>query len=206
VRGAVVSALSARLGGDYAVPTGSVRVRAVICGSIVAALILLIRCQPVRDPPPTQSFRGLPVSGRIEDARRAGFNDCFGMDAVHMRCRRHAITVGGAGPFEGAVDLVGAHGEGGFDQLILWHVADQYAVYHIADALEREGWRYCYIGDDQRGDQAVYTRPGASVRVSMDLSYYAKRRLRIIPVSAPQAGVCHPAWGPTPRFGRFGKQ
>lgn len=143
--------------------------------------LLCAGCAPARDPPPTLFFGGLPVSGRLADAKRAGFNDCFNMDAVHVRCRRHGVMFANAGPYEAAVDLQGAEGESGFDQLVLWHVRDNYAVYDVADAFERAGWRHCSTGDDRRGDQIIYTRSGSPVRVSMDLSYYAKRRIRFIP-------------------------
>ena len=152
--------------------------------NLVAALIaavLCTGCEPVRAPPPTLFFDGLPVSGRLIDAQRAGFDDCFSMDAVHIRCRRHAVMIANIGPYEAAVDLEGGNGEGGFDQLILWHDRDNYAVYKIADAFDHAGWKYCYTGEDRRGDQIIYMRKGSRVRVSMDISYYAKRRLRLIP-------------------------
>lgn len=126
------------------------------------------------------TFGGLPISGGLADARRAGFTDCFQTDAVDLRCRRHGLWFMGQGPYEGAVDLAGGAGEGGFDQVVLWHDRDQHAVYAVADAFEHRGWRYCYTGD-VRGDQDIYTRTGAPFRVSMDLSYYGKRRLRLIP-------------------------
>ena len=159
---------------------------------LVGTLLLAAGCTPVRDPPPTLTFMGLPVSGARADAERAGFDDCFNIDAVHVRCRRHAITVAGSGPYEGAVDLVGAAGEGGFDQLILWHLRDNYAVYAIADALERADWRWCYTGDDHRGDQMIMTRAGMPVRASMDLSYYAKRRFRLLPAANRREPQCTP--------------
>lgn len=145
------------------------------------AVLLLAACAPVRPPPPPMTYAGLPISGSLAVARRAGFTDCFAMDAAAMRCRRHDVWIEGQGPYEAAVDLVGADGEGGFDQLILWHDRDQYAVYAAADAFERQGWRSCYTGDDSRGDQDIYFHPAARFRVSMDMSYYGKRRLRLIP-------------------------
>lgn len=65
--------------------------------------------------------------------------------------------------------------------MTLWHDRDQYAVYAITDALEQRGWRSCNTGTGDRGDQIIYTHPGVRVRVSMDLSYWGKRRLRILP-------------------------
>ncbi|WP_242138346.1 hypothetical protein [Sphingomonas sp. TREG-RG-20F-R18-01] len=121
------------------------------------------------------------MRGSLADARRAGFTDCVQPDWDSLRCRRHGVTVKGAGPFEAAVDLAGHDGSGGFDQLIVWHEADQYAVYKITDVLDAEHWRNCSTGTGDRGDQIVYTRAGLPVRMSMDLSYWGKRRLRVIP-------------------------
>ncbi len=87
----------------------------------------------------------------------------------------------GTGPYEAAVDLVGNDGGGGFDQLTLWQPQDQYAVYKITDVLDRQGWKNCSTGEGERGDQIIYTHAGMPVRVSMDLSYWGKRRLRLIP-------------------------
>ncbi|CAN5428790.1 hypothetical protein BH10PSE15_BH10PSE15_12630 [soil metagenome] len=87
----------------------------------------------------------------------------------------------GTGPYEAALDLVGSDGSGGFDQLLLWHDSDQYAVYAVTDVLEKQGWRSCNTGTDDHGDQNIYTHAGVPVRVSMDLSYWGKRRLRVIP-------------------------
>jgi hypothetical protein len=87
----------------------------------------------------------------------------------------------GAGPFEAAVDLVGGDGSGGFDELILWHDQDQYAVYKITEVLEKKGWKSCMTGSDDKGDQIIYTRKDVPVRISMDLSYWGNRRLRVIP-------------------------
>lgn len=154
---------------------------ATSCTGLIAAILLSVRHEPVRVPPPIVYFAGLPVSGRLEDAQRAGFNDCFATDAVHLRCRRHAVPVGNTGLYEAAVDLNGSEGQGGFDQLVLWHDRDNHAVFEIANALKRAGWTYCYTGDGRWADQAIYTRDGSPVRVSMDVSYYSKRRLRMIP-------------------------
>ena len=149
--------------------------------SWLAVLLLLAGCSPDRPPPATVLYAGLPVSGSVDDARRAGFTYCVQPDWGRLRCRRHAVRFEGAGPYEAAVDLVGHDGGGGFDELTLWHADDQYAVYKITDALEKQGWQNCSTGDGERGDQIVYTRKGAPVRVSMDLSYWGKRRLRLIP-------------------------
>jgi hypothetical protein len=148
-----------------------------------ALALLLPACSgPTLRPPPHVAFGDLPVSGSIADARRAGFTDCVQPDWGTLRCRRHNVMVLGAGPYEAAVDLVGNDGGGGFDQVTLWHDGDQYAVYKITDVLDRQGWRNCSTGSDDRGDQILYTHPGATVRISMDLSYWGKRRLRILPL------------------------
>jgi len=126
-------------------------------------------------------FDGLPVSGKSDDARRAGFSDCVNLDAVHIRCRRHGVTVEHAGPYEAAVDLDGSNGEGGFDELVLWDDNDNDAVFRLANALEAAGWVRCLTGNGRTGDQALYTLKGSAVRVSLDISYWSKRRIRIIP-------------------------
>ncbi len=149
--------------------------------ALIGAALLLAGCGPQRTPPPSLLFEELPVRGSLADARRAGFTDCVQPDWDSLRCRRHGVTVKGAGPFEAAVDLAGHDGSGGFDELIVWHEADQYAVYKITDVLDAERWRNCSTGTGDRGDQIVYTRPGEAVRMSMDLSYWGKRRLRVIP-------------------------
>lgn len=154
------------------------------------ALLLLTGCGSHRSPPARLSFAGLPVSGSLADAKRAGFTACVQPDWVSLRCRRHGVMVAGTGPYEAAVDLVGSDGGGGFDQLTLWHDRDQYAVYKITDILDRQGWRNCSTGTDDRGDQIIYTRPGAAVRISMDLSYWAKRRLRVIPAASRKERRC----------------
>jgi len=145
------------------------------------APLLLAGCGPHGPPPPSSWFAGWPVSGSIADARRAGFTDCVNTDAISLRCRRHGVMLEGAGPYEAALDLVGGDGSGGFDQLVLWHDHDQEAVYKITDALEKQGWRHCNTGTEDRGDQIIYTKAGTAARISMDLSYWDKRRLRILP-------------------------
>jgi hypothetical protein len=87
----------------------------------------------------------------------------------------------GVGPFSAALDLNGSDGGSGFDQLTLWHDRDQNALLPIVASLERQGWRSCFTGQNDRGDQAIYTHPRARASISMDLSYWGKRRLRVIP-------------------------
>ena len=145
------------------------------------AFALLPGCGgPTRPPPPPLSFEGLPVSGSLEDAHRAGFTRCW-EDTTEMRCRRAGLMFLGFGPFNGALDLNGSNGGGGFDQLTMWHDRDQNAAIPVGVALERQGWHSCFTGHGHRGDYAIYTRQGAPVRIAMDLSYWGKRRLRIIP-------------------------
>lgn len=151
----------------------------VWCRSVLA-LTLLGGCRGAdHPPPPPTSFEGLPVSGSLDDALRAGFTRCRS-EWTEMRCRRDSVMLLGQGPFNAAVDLDGGYGDGGFDQITLWHDRDQSAVISVGTVLERQGWRTCYTGAGRRGDQAIYTHKGATVRFSMDLSYWAKRRLRII--------------------------
>ena len=150
---------------------------------LMVALVLVAGCAPTphRAPPAMRMFEGLPVSGSLADARRAGFTACAERDPDGLRCVRHGVTLEGEGPYEAAVDLIGSDGGGGFDQLTLWHGQDQYAVVRITDALERRGWRHCSTGTDTKGDQMIFTSRDADVRISMDLSFWGKRRLRVIP-------------------------
>lgn len=164
-------------------------------GGILSAAMLCTGCEPVRAPPPSLFFGDLPVSGNLADAQRAGFDICFNMDSIHMRCRRHGVMLDNQGPYEAAVDLVGSDGRGGFDQLILWHERDNNAVYKISEQLKKDGWGYCYTGTDQRGDQVIFTRKGSPVRISMDLSYWGKRRLRVIPEWNKREQRCVPDHG-----------
>ena len=151
---------------------------------LLVTLLLLAGCSPeMHQPPPGRTFfENLPVSGSLTDAQRAGFTDCAQRDSRSMRCRRHDVTFKGVGPYEAAVDLDGNDGSGGFGELILWHDQDQYAVYAVSNLLEGEGWKSCMTGTEDKGDQIIYTRRNALVRISMDLSYWGKRRLRIIPL------------------------
>ncbi len=153
------------------------------CGRVImlAMVVAAAGCAPAAQPPPSVSFDGLPVSGRVSDARHAGFTECVDLDATHIRCRRHGVMFAATGPYEAAVDLAGSGGEGGFDQVTLWHDTDNDAVFAAAAALEHAGWVRCLTGNGRAGDQALYTRPGAAVRVSMDISYWGRRRLRLIP-------------------------
>ncbi len=156
------------------------------------ALILLAGAEPHRTPPPSLAFLGLPVSGSAADSQRAGFTRCVNLDLTRMRCRRNAVMVLGEGPYEAALDLIGSRGSGGFSQLTLWKDGGQEEVYKLVDALQRQGWMHCETGDERWGDQDIYTHPGAPVRVSMDLSYYGKRRVRFIPLWKNDERSCKP--------------
>ena len=99
-----------------------------------------------------------------------------------MRCRRNGVMLEGQGPFSAAVDFGASDGNGGFDQLTLWHDTDQQAVQSITDALKHQGWFECFTkGGQDWADQAIYTHKGSRVFVSMDISFWGKRRLRVIP-------------------------
>lgn len=128
------------------------------------------------------------MTGSRAFAERLGFTPCFDTSNA-LRCRREAVTVQGVGPFRGAVDLAGG-GDSGFAQLTLWHDTDQNALFAVGDRLRAQGWRLCRTGTEDRGDQEVFTRPGASVRFSMDISYWGKRRLRILPEAGQPTGRC----------------
>lgn len=103
----------------------------------------------------------------------------------------------GHGPYEAALDLQGSNGQSGFDHLTLWHEDDQRALYKILVSLHRMGWRSCLTGAGRAGDQAIFTREGAPVRISIDISYYGERRLRIFPNWKPQrlSSRCDPNEG-----------
>jgi hypothetical protein len=157
-------------------------------GSIVAVGLLVGCGGPDRDPPPPLWFEGLPVSGSLEDAHRAGFTRCWAR-TTEMRCRKDGVTFAGH-RFNAALDLNGNNGGGGFDQLILWHDRDQNTAVLVGSLLEKKGWRSCFTGEGRKGDQAIYTHPAARVRISMDLSYWGKRRLRVLPDWYDQEGRC----------------
>jgi hypothetical protein len=159
--------------------------------------LLCAGCTPNRLPPPVLLFAGLPVSGSLDAATRAGFSHCFNMDAINVRCRRHGVMFLGHGPYEAAVDLRGSDGQSGFDHLTLWHDDDQQALYRILVSLHRTGWRSCHTGTDVAGDQAIFTHREARVRISVDISYYGERRLRIFPSTKPQrlSSKCMPNEG-----------
>lgn len=142
-----------------------------------------------RNIPATQFFDGLPVAGNWRDAQKAGFAYCIDFK-VTMRCRRSGLTLMGHGPYSAAVDLAGGDGRGGFNQLTLWSDQDQDAAIAIADDLERRGWESCRTQRNGWGDQHIFMRKGSPLRISIDISYYGKRRIRIIPEWNEAKPVC----------------
>jgi hypothetical protein len=157
------------------------------CSMVRAALaftvVLIGGCssEPPAPPPPSLAYAGLPVSGSLADAKRAGFDQCLQMDGGHLRCRRSGVMLLGEGPYEAALDLIGGDGESGFRQITLWHDRDQSAVMKVGEALKKQGWAFSYTGEGGRGDQMILTKKGAPVHFSIDLSYWGKRRVRILP-------------------------
>jgi len=153
-----------------------------LLGVSVAAVLSLAACDEQRLPPKPLLVDGLPVSGSLADAQRAGFTACL-PDTRSMRCRRNRVSYQGLGPFDAAVDLVGSDGAGGFDHLTLWHPSDQSALVAVTDKLRDAGWRECLRPAGSRWEgQAIYQRPGASVFAALDLSYWSNRRLTLYPV------------------------
>ena len=150
----------------------------------VALALLVTACQPDRPPPPNLSFQDLPVSGDRAHAVATGFDRCVYVDAVSVRCRKKGVSLFGAGPYEGAVDLRGKDGRGGFDHLTLWHDTDQRALYRAILAIAKSGWSLCYTGSDKAGDQAIFSHQGEPVRIYLDISYWGKRRIRVYPANA----------------------
>ncbi len=151
--------------------------------AVLIAIPLLAGCDARgadRAPPARLVFDKLPVGGSLADAHSLGFIHCLRFTTT-MRCRRQGVRLLGQGPYSAAVDLVGSDGRGGFDQLILWHDADQSAVLDVGSLLERQGWQDCRTGTERKGDQHIYMRRGSPVLISIDISYWGKRRIRVIP-------------------------
>ncbi len=149
--------------------------------TLAAVLVAGCSAEPPAPPPPSIAYAGLPVSGSVADARRAGFDQCIHIDGGHLRCRRSGVMLLGEGPYEAALDLIGGEGESGFRQITLWDDRDQSAVLKVSEALKKQGWAFTYTGEGGRGDQMILTRKGAPVHFSIDLSYWGKRRVRILP-------------------------
>jgi hypothetical protein len=155
------------------------------------APLLLTGCEPPhRPPPPTLLYEGLPVRGSMADAVRAGFNDCM-KDSQTVRCRRKDTKLLGYGPYLAVVRPLYSDGSGGFEEVTFYNDWDQSAVLPIGAFLEKSGWTICRTGQDENhGDQVIYTKAGSPVRFSMDLSYWGKRRFRILPEANQPKGHC----------------
>jgi hypothetical protein len=164
----------------------------VLIAILILSSIAWIGREHNRPPPPTQWFAGLPISGNLSDALRAGFDDCPQMDAVNIRCRRHGVMIYGNGPYEAAVDMHGSRGQSGFDHLTIWNIGDQSALYKVLFSLRDRGWTSCHTEFMLGGGQAIFMHRGSPVFVSIDLNYYGKRRLRVFPTwhSAELGGPC----------------
>jgi hypothetical protein len=144
-------------------------------------MFLLAACGHQYTPtPPHTAFEGLPVSGSLADAHFAGLTRCYPIGDMY-HCRKNDVWFQGQGPFVAAVDMTGSDGSGGFQQLVLWHDRDQDALFAVGDALKRQGWKECLTGEGRRGDQAIYTRPGEPITITIELSYAGKRRLKLLP-------------------------
>lgn len=138
-------------------------------------------------PPPKQFFDGLPITGSLSDARGEGFTECVNFN-IYLRCKRRDVRLLRYGPFNAAVDLAGGDGRGGFRQLILWNDRDQDGAIDIGRELKKMGWESCLTSLHNWGDQHILRRKDSPFRVSIDLSYYGKRRIRIMPErGAPEA-------------------
>ena len=160
---------------------------------VLLPLALLAGCEPARKPPPALWFEGLPVRGTMGDAQRAGFADCV-RDTRSVRCRGDGVMVMGKGPYSGAADLLYSDGSGGFEGLTLWHDGNQnddpMGVLAVGELLKQQGWQLCRTGEEFRGDQEIYTKAGSPIRFSIDISYWGKRRLRILPERNQPKGHC----------------
>lgn len=153
-------------------------------------LALLAGCGgATRSPPPGLTFDGVPVAGTLADARGAGFTRCY-EDTTYMRCRRDGIMLAGEGPYNGAVDLNGNDGAGGFDHLVIWSDESQSALLDVGHALRRDAWQFCFNGRDAVGREVLYWKPGEPVLIAIDLSYWGKRRARVFPAGAANAPRC----------------
>ena len=156
-------------------------------GLAIVICALVAACSPT-PPPPDLGFEGLPVMGDQAFAEKQGFTHCL-FTSNALRCRKDGVMLYGKGPFLGAVDMKEGKGSG-FYELILWHDRDQDAVLELNDVLKARGWKLCRTGTEDRGDQEIWTRPGSKVRLSADISYWGKRRFRILPERGQPTGHC----------------
>jgi hypothetical protein len=153
-------------------------------------LILVIGFEPHRKPPRALWFEGVPVRGSMADAQRAGFTDCIRFTRS-VRCQREGVMIAGEGPYSAGVDLLYRDGSGGFDEVVLWSDDDQKAVSRVGRVAKDRGWSLCRTGPTEfRGDQEIYRSARSPVRLSIDISYWNKRRLRMIPEQDQPTGHC----------------
>jgi hypothetical protein len=155
--------------------------RNLLRGTMLPIALICAGCAPDAPPPPSLYFAGVPVSGNLDVKRRERFDTCFNDTARSLSCRRHGIMLFGQGPYEATIDLRGGTGQSGFSYITLWHNDDQRAVFNVLPELVQRGWHYCYTGNERAGDQAIFTRTGEPVYISVDISYYGNRRIRIFP-------------------------
>ncbi len=157
----------------------------------ILGLTLLAGCERTPDvpPPANLSFEGLPVTGDLVFARSAGFTRCMELGR-NLRCRREGIAFGGSGPYHGAVDAVGDEGRSGFHEVSLWSETDQSSLSRVGNQMVAQGWDQCRTGQEDRGDQRILTKAGSPVRMSIDITYWGKRRLRILPERGQPTGHC----------------
>jgi hypothetical protein len=159
-------------------------------GPLLLSLPLLAGCEARQKAPRQFLFEGLPVQGSLADAQHAGLTDCTTI-VRYVRCTRDDVMFMGNGPYHAAVDVLYDDGSGGFYELTLWRDGDQFDTYTVGTMLAGQGWQRCRTGPNENiGDQEIYTKPGSRVRFSIDLSYWGKRRLRIIPELHQPTGKC----------------
>lgn len=154
----------------------------IVLSALALTTPFIVHWQALRSygaPPARQLFDGLIIAGNLSDARGAGFTQCIDFK-INLRCRRAGLMLMGHGPFSAAVDLAGGDGRGGFRQLTLWHDRNQDTPIDVAKDLERQGWASCRTRQHNWGDQAIFRREGSPLRISIDISYYGKRRIRIM--------------------------
>ena len=158
--------------------------------TVLTICVLITACTsaPTPPPPPNRIFDGLPVTGSRAFAERTGFTVCVETSSA-VRCRKDGVMLFGTGPYKAAVDL-GRDGSAGFHQLTLWHDRDQHVVYAVGRHLREQGWDLCRTGWENRGDQEIWRKPGARIRVMVDLSYWSKRRVRVLPELGQPTGRC----------------
>ena len=154
-------------------------------------LVALASCGKESPPPPaSMTYGGLPVSGSVADARRAGFTKCIS-DGDAVSCRREGMFLEGHGPFSAGVDLEGEDGAGGFSHLTLWHPTDQSALVAVTGKLRKQGWSECLTPEGSRwADQAIYQQKDAPVFIALELSYWSTRKLTVHPASPGNIPQC----------------